>query len=195
MDSFSLRKARADELQRLLGIDDEASELFTRAGLTFTTDANHPFSVAESARWAKAIEEQLAHVAVNHQDEPIGFVTLSFVDQEPYLDQISVLPGVMQRGIGTMLLRHAISWSNGRPLWLTTYSHLSWNKPFYERRGFTAVAEGTCGPELRAILQEQRAVLPDPHHRVAMVHCPLAYGAQVPYPGRVHSQVLDSWDG
>ncbi len=153
----------------LVAIDDEAGELFVQAGLTFAFGESHPFVVAETRRWAGAIEQGLAHVAVDLRDEPFGFITLRLVDDEPYLDQLAVRPAAMRRGVGSTLLGHAISWSGGRPLWLTTYSHVPWNRPYYERHGFVSVPESACGPELRTILQEQRAVLPDPAERVAMV--------------------------
>lgn len=169
MKSFSIRLARASELQKLVAIDDDASELYAQAGLALTFDKTHPFVVAESGRWAAAIERGLAHVAVDAGDRPIGFMTLGFVDSEPYLDQVAVRRSSMRRGVGTALLRHAFEWSAPQSLWLTTYSHLPWNKPYYERHGFVLVPEIACGSELRAILREQRAVLPDPDKRVAMV--------------------------
>lgn len=172
VEPFCKRTARPEELQLLVNIDDEASQLYSQAGLQFSFEADHPFVVAESSRWAVAIERGLAHVAVDHKDQPVGFAALAWVDREPYLDQIAVRPIFMRRGVGTMLLRHAISWSAGRPLWLTTYSHLSWNRPYYERHGFTAVPEFLCGPELRAIIEQQRAALPDPFRRVAMIRRP-----------------------
>lgn len=92
MESFFLRMARRDELQKLIDIDDEASELYIQAGLKFAVEKNHPFAIAESIRWAGAIERGLAHVAVNLEDQPIGFVTLGFADSKPYLDQIAVRP-------------------------------------------------------------------------------------------------------
>jgi GNAT superfamily N-acetyltransferase len=166
---FSLRLARADELPKLVAIDDEASELYAQAGLEIVLTKDHPFVVAESVRWARAIAQSLAHVAVDGQDEPIGFMTLGFVDGEPYLDQLAVRPSAMRRGIGSALLRQAFSWCAPRSLWLTTYSHLPWNRRYYERHGFVRVPEAECGPELRAILEEQRAALPDPGERIAMV--------------------------
>ena len=169
MEEFLLRVAHSDELHKLLAIDESASELYARAGLELDLDRNHPFVVAEKLRWANAIKNGLAHVAVNQQDEPIGFATLCYVDGEPYLDQIAVISSYMRRGIGTSLLNHAISWSSGQPLWLTTYSHLSWNRPYYERHGFVTINDGKCRDELRAVLQEQRLALPDPDKRIAMV--------------------------
>lgn len=170
-NSFGLRIARADELQALVEIDDQASELYLQAAITLALGKDHPFVVGESVRWADAIDNKLAHVAVDAHDRPIGFLTLRLVDGEPYLDQLAVHPSHMQHGVGTALLQQAISWSAKRPLWLTTYSHLSWNRPYYERHGFVVVPESGCGSELRSILEEQRAVLPHPANRVAMVRC------------------------
>lgn len=53
-------------------------------------------------------------------------------------------------------------------MWLTTYDHVAWNRPWYEREGFRVVSPDAAGPELRAILDAEGA-LPDPQHRVLMV--------------------------
>ena len=169
LEKCSLRIARPGELEKLVAIDDEASELYAKAGLKLEFDKDHPFIVDEKLRWAGAIKKGLAHVAVNGHDEPIGFATLGHVDEDPYLDQISVLVSCMRRGVGTALLDRAVSWCDGRPLWLTTYAHLPWNRPYYEKYGFVTIKDSECGDELRAILQKQRAALPDPDQRIAMV--------------------------
>lgn len=46
-------------------------------------------------------------------------------------------------------------------MWLTTYAHLAWNAPFYQRFGFETMADAACGPEIREVLAAQRAVLPE----------------------------------
>jgi hypothetical protein len=94
------------------------------------------------------------------------FLSLS---KQLLLDQIAVHPRSMRCGVGASLLHHAISWSDGRSLWLTTYAHLQWNRPYYEPYGFVVIDEGECGVEIRAILQEQRTALPHPKQRIAMV--------------------------
>ena len=165
----TLRLARPDEISALVRIDDAASELFAEAGLVFALAADHPFVRAEVQRWARAIEAELAYVAVDADDQPLGFITLALVDDAPYLDQLAVLPRAMRRGIGTALTRQALAWSGAAPLWLTTYAHVAWNAPYYRRFGFVTVADADCGPELRRVLASQRAALPDPAQRIAMV--------------------------
>lgn len=168
-ETLRIRAAQSHELTTLIAIDDDASSLYDVAGLNISLDSDHPFVLAEAARWKEAIQLGLAHVAVDNLDQPLGFIALGFVDGEPYLDQLAVRRAHMQRGIGSALLRHAISWSGEWSLWLTTYSHLSWNAPYYEKHGFSVVPEDLCGPELRGILDAQRSALPEPDKRIAMV--------------------------
>jgi GNAT superfamily N-acetyltransferase len=166
---LSLRLALPSELRELVRIDDAASELYAEAGLEIALAADHPFVTAEVARWSRAIERGLAHVAASETGELVGFMALDVVDDAPYLDQIAVLPRFMRRGVGSALMQRAFAWAGPRALWLTTYSHLPWNRPYYERHGFALAPEAQCGPELQRILDAQRAALPDPAMRVAMV--------------------------
>jgi GNAT superfamily N-acetyltransferase len=169
---ISLRLARPSELPELVAIDDAAAGLYAQAGLAIDLHPTHPFVKAEVGSWRRALEAQLAHVAVDARDRPLGFITLGHVDGAPYLEQLSVHPRAMRRGIGAALLARAVAWSGVEPIWLTTYAHLEWNRPYYERHGFVVVAERACGPELQRILASQRDVLPRPEMRIAMARAP-----------------------
>ena len=96
----------------------------------------------------------------------------------PYLEQLSVRRAAMGRGLGRRLLGHAIArareyearrgmGSSGR-LWLTTYGHLRWNRPFYAREGFVVVPEAAWPVGIAHHVAEQRRCLPDPEQRIAM---------------------------
>jgi hypothetical protein len=52
--------------------------------------------------------------------------------------------------------------------WLTTYGHLSWNRPFYERAGFRPVPMEQWGGDITQEIVFQRRVLPAPNERIAM---------------------------
>lgn len=164
--TVTIRPASVRELDEVLAIDDDASTLYAEAGLPLGITREHPFAVAERARWARALAQGRAFFAM--EERPIGIAVLGVVDGAPYLDQLSVRREAMGRGVGRALLEHALAWAAGRPLWLTTYDHLPWNRPFYERAGFAVVHEGEWGPGIRAIVAEQREHLPDPHARVVM---------------------------
>ncbi len=168
----ALRAARADELDRLISIDEDACTLFVEVGRDVEPSLLNPFVVAEHARWRESLVYGRVVVAVTREDEPIAFASLGVVDGEPLLQQLSVRRAWMRRGIGRALVGHAVHSIAGAPLWLTTYADLPWNRPAYERMGFSCVDDARCGDEMRRILEEERRVLPAPEQRVAMVRPP-----------------------
>jgi ribosomal protein S18 acetylase RimI-like enzyme len=77
----------------------------------------------------------------------------------------------MRQGIGTALLTAMEEMAQkGRApaLWLTTYAHLAWNRPFYEKTGFSIVPEEEWGSEMKQQLVFERRLLPQPEQRVVM---------------------------
>ena len=171
MTAYVLRLAGVDELDTAMAIDDAASLLFKRLGLVVDLPSEHPFVLGERARWRGAIAQGQLWFAC-HGSEPVGFGALGRAGGAAYLEQLSVVPEHGRRGVGTMLLAAAcahLEHAGEHELWLTTYAHVPWNKPYYERQGFTVVAESQCNADLRAHLDEQRATLPDPAQRVAMM--------------------------
>lgn len=162
-----LRIAKSDDLPSLMAIDHASSQLFEQAGLCIELDDDHPFARAEAVRWSQSIDQGLVYVAMDANGQSVGFAVCSLVDDEPYLDQLSVLPLHMRQGIASKLIGRVLQWSAERPLWLTTYSSLPWNKPYYERHGFKVVLEASCGPGMQAFCVtnarcclDQRTVLP-----------------------------------
>ena len=168
--SVTTRTARPDELSSVLSVDDDASRRYPTAGLILDLPDGHPFAVAERARWARSLASGDVFIAEDAARRAIGIAVLGWIDGEPYLDQLSVRLEQVGQGVGSALLSLAIGWADGRGpgLWLNTYRHLPWNRPFYERRGFTAVAEASWRPEMRATLAKQRASLPLPEERLVM---------------------------
>jgi GNAT superfamily N-acetyltransferase len=167
--AITIRLGRPDELALVTAIDDDASELFGAAGLSMAhLRADHPFVLDEQRRWAAAIDRRSLFVACGTDGVAVGFASLGSVDGDCHLDQLAVLRPWMRRGVGRALLGQAIDWARGRALWLTTYAHLPWNRPYYERMGFSVVPEALCGPDIRALLDDERNALPAPEQRVAM---------------------------
>ena len=168
---FEIRPADPGEMPDLIAIDDDATTLYAKSGLPLVLPRGDPFIADEQARWTAAAHAGRLFLAFDARHERAGFAALDVLDDEPYLDQLSVRTSSMGRGIGSRLLQHAIEWASrhgGRGLWLTTYRHIRHNAPFYQRRGFVVVPEGDCGPGVRHHLDAQRAALPLPDERVAM---------------------------
>ncbi len=155
----------------LVAIDEDAAELYAQSGIPLVLAADHPFSVAERALWTSSLEQGFCHIAVDGSGNPVGFAALAELDGTAYLDQLSVRLSAMRRGVGSRLLEAAIGWARARQhpsLTLTTYSHLPFNRPFYERRGFAILAGADVTPGLAHHLDEQRRHLPLPEQRIAM---------------------------
>jgi GNAT superfamily N-acetyltransferase len=122
-------------------IDERAETLFGAAGMTLPR-VTMP---AGRAAAAKAL--------FVHGRPPVGFVRVDEVDGLAHVEQLSVLPAQMRRGLGTALLGAACDWAveQGYPaVTLITYADVAWNGPFYAARGFTETDQITPGlAELR----------------------------------------------
>lgn len=167
---FTIRAARPLELPYAIEIDDTSFKLYAQYDLLVSVPDDHPFVIAERERWRHAAENGDMYLALV-DDEPVGFAALGKADGHVELEQLAVLPEHGRRGIGRALVEHVVEVcrARGEPeIWLTTYDHIPWNRPFYEQVGFEVVPESECGEEERATLAAQRAILRAPEHRVAM---------------------------
>jgi GNAT superfamily N-acetyltransferase len=166
-----IRPASVGEIETLCEIDRDASTLFEQAGLFLELPSGHEFAINERHRWLRSVTAGRALLAVGAAGEPVGFAAAEIVDDQFHLDQLSVRTKLMRLGVGTALLNAVVRMardSGASALWLTTYRHLAWNRPFYERRGFVVVPERECSPGICEILRYERRWLPRPEERVAM---------------------------
>ena len=164
----TIRRATPGEIAVVYAIDDDACTLYQDAGLPLDFAPDHPFVVAEHSRWAAAAHDGHVYFAEHPILGPVGLLVLGFVAGDPHVEQVSVRRVAMQQGIGRRLLAHAVHWAGDRPLWLTTYSHLPWNRSFYESAGFVSIPDQRCPAPIVEILEEQRRWLPAPDQRIAM---------------------------
>jgi GNAT superfamily N-acetyltransferase len=168
---MNMRTGQLQDLDLLIDIDNDASTLFEQAGLHLEAARDREITLAARARWLKCLAAGTVLLSEDASGRSVGFAAVGERDSEPYLDQLSVRMDAMRQGIGTRLLFEALKMaarSQGRALWLTTYEHLSWNRPYYERHGFKSVAPEHCGDQMRDELSFERSLLPDPQHRIAM---------------------------
>lgn len=169
-----LRPARPDELALARAIDDDAVGAYDAIGIPLLLPHDHPFARYEEARWAAALAEGNLLFACTADGTPQGFAACGLVGGRPFLHQISVRTGAARQGLGSLLIERVKRWAIGaaRPhppeLWLTTYDHVAFNRPWYQRLGFEVVPEAEAGPEMRAIAEKEREALPAPEQRVLM---------------------------
>ncbi len=137
-DMPAIRLADPDEYPKLFDIERRADVLFTAAGIGPLPDPATSHELIEEAR------------AVFVAGRPaVGFARVDVVDGCAHLEQLSVLPSQMRRGIGTALLEACCEWALDQgyaAMTLTTFADVEWNGPFYARRHFVVTEQ--LGPEL-----------------------------------------------
>ena len=137
-----VRVADDHELDDLVEIERRADTLFTVAGIGPLPD---PGAAHDS------VSDALVLLVAGRP--PVGFARLDEVDGRAHLEQLSVLPGHMRRGVGSSLLDAACAWALDRgytAMTLCTFSDVDWNAPFYAKRGFIPLAQLSPGlKELR----------------------------------------------
>jgi len=170
-EQFTLRSGVIDDLSTLGEIDADAGMVFEQAGLFLDLPESHEFPTAERRRWRECLIARTTLVAQDKTAGPIGFAAVGRKDGEAYLAQLSVRQRFMRCGVGSALLEAACEIAvalGSRTMWLTTYGHLPWNRPFYERHEFRVMPEHECGPELLTEHAIEKKWLPVPHERVVM---------------------------
>jgi len=142
---YLIRPARPTEFDRLNEIERIADRLYATIGLEIVLDM--PQALLERLR------EGPVWVAVDADDQPIGFLLAGILDSFAYIDQISVLPEHGRKGIGAALMDIALAWARTTPanaMILSTYRDVAWNQPFYERHGFVEMPEAAWTGKIRA---------------------------------------------
>jgi GNAT superfamily N-acetyltransferase len=159
-DKYHVRLARPSEIAGLPVLETRAARLFVdwldEAGLTLEMLER----VSSLEKLTAAQQRGHVWVAVSSSGEVVGFAQVVILNDLAHLDELDVLPEHGQRGVGTQLLDAVCEWARraGYPkVTLSTFRHVPWNRPFYERRGFTTVDEGQLPPEHLKLIESERA--------------------------------------
>ncbi len=145
-----IRPARREDLDALPTLEREAGSLFREIGMDAIADGE-PHSVTSLAEFQR---DGRAWVAVNAQDEPVAYLLVEVVDGDAHVDQVSVNPTWARQRLGSALIETAADWAHaeGLPaLTLTTFDHVPWNRPYYERLGFTVLDDQDLTHGLRQV--------------------------------------------
>ncbi len=140
---ITVRSGRNEDLATLRQIELSAAALFSPSDLP--PELPQATSVSELAR---VLADGLLWVAQDERAEPVGFVACKLFGTALHILEMDVTPDRGRRGIGSLLLQHAITCAGQMPrvdvLTLTTFRHVAWNAPFYTKNGFKAL-EGDGG--------------------------------------------------
>ncbi|MDH4560186.1 GNAT family N-acetyltransferase [Pseudomonas sp. BN411] len=162
---MTIRLATAADLPLLAAIEQSAAALFSHDDLS----PEHRGDTLPLEHLQHARVNGVLWVALAPCGAVAGFLAAEAAGDELHVCEMSVTPEQGGKGLGRALLATAID--HGRDagyaaLTLTTFSHVPWNRPFYERLGFRALAPEECGERLQHILAaESRSGL---RNRVAM---------------------------
>ena len=153
---MKIRKAWPGESPKIVAVEKDAGEIFRQIGMGDIVD--HADEVMTDDMYAEFIEDGDVFVAVDEQDEPVGFATMGQMDGEAYLVELSVHRSAQGKGLGRKLINAAIDWAKKRgdkTLLLSTFRDVPWNGPYYERLGFVILEERDCQ---RPDMQRQRTM-------------------------------------
>lgn len=163
----ALRRAELADLARIHHVEREAGRRFLDVGIDVT-----PFGLLEVASMEKAIDDGLLPV-LDVPDEGIVAFALCGTDdpsgQALHLHELDVLPDRQGQGLGKRLLDHVFELARDRgfrEVTLTTFRDVPFNRPFYERRGFSVLSAPP--PWLQAIRNAELASGVEVEPRVAM---------------------------
>jgi GNAT superfamily N-acetyltransferase len=165
----AVRVASAADLQEVPGVEAAADELFRARGVL---DLPPAASAAERARaWRVLVAGRPVQ----------GFAVLERVDGDVHVEQLSVHPSAMRRGVGAALLSASVDQTRGagaRRVTLLTYADVPWNAPWYARHGWRVTDD--LGPELRSLADHEVELGLTRHGRRVAMARPVYLATRVP---------------
>lgn len=152
---YTIIKAKHHHIPLLNDIELAAATNFPKNSLPeHVVSEKMPIDILLTAK-----EQGMLWVAVYTDESPVGYVLLQIIDSIALLAQIDVHPGHGQKGVGTALMIHGIEQIQQHgfsELYLTTFSDMAWNAPFYKKLGFTILKESELPNHILSILHEER---------------------------------------
>ncbi len=149
---FEIRRTRISDAATLSVIESSAGQAFLNLPDLAWIAGSEP---NPPQLYDFSIREGYSIVATGSDDVPVGFLNANQYTDELYIGELSVRYDYQGKGIGKRLLTHAIQYATSArfgAVTLTTFSHVSWNRPFYERAGFQVIAES----EMPGYLKQKR---------------------------------------
>jgi len=149
---YRVRKAVFSDVSSLAQIERSAAELFSTMGVD-VGDA-----VVEPSLLTAMMENGHLWVAVDSNDHPVGFLGGHTVDSYFHIAELSVGRGFQRKGIGTALMNgmvQDVKQQGFTDVSLTTNRTLPWNRPWYQRLGFSEIEPKDMGRELVKLVEEE----------------------------------------
>lgn len=166
---YTIRSAKRHETGKLNEIENAVAMLFLDTKY-FIEDDLEPLSEAFLLR---QIEQNQVWVAVDSNDQPVGFAAVLIFENYVHLHELSVDPQHSRKGLGTRLTKAVIRWaekSGYDGVTLSTFREILWNAPFYTRLGFRELYEQELNDDLREIRKNELESGLPADERVLMIY-------------------------
>ena len=153
--NYALTDAKAAHIPFLNAIELAAAAIFPSGSIP-----EHILSdrVQESLL-TDAMSDGRLWVVLDAGARPVGYGLLQFSNGRALLAQLDVHPDHGRRGLGAALAMRIAEAARERgadALYLTTFTHVAWNAPFYAKLGFAELSEAEQPQWIREILAEER---------------------------------------
>jgi N-acetylglutamate synthase-like GNAT family acetyltransferase len=153
---YSIRQAEPHHIPLLNDIELAAVTLFPVGSLPeHILFERLPLNVLQAAK-----DKDMLWVAVDANDVLVGYLLLQVVNGFALLAQVDVHPNHGRQGLGTALIVRGIKQIQEMgftDLYLTTFSHVKWNAPFYEKLGFNILKNRELPDVISNILHAEQS--------------------------------------
>ncbi|AOM39378.1 GNAT family N-acetyltransferase [Xenorhabdus hominickii] len=151
---FSIRLTQKSDVSRLPAVEYSAAKLFSFIPeLSWIADGH----VQTEQQHLEYLSQDNSWIALNNI-QPIGFILAKPLNDGLHIMELSVHEHWQRKGIGRALIEKVVQVAEQRNLQavtLTTFRHVSWNAPFYQRLGFDILKPQQITAALRKILQSE----------------------------------------
>ena len=180
---YQIRLAQASDIEHLPAIERAATQRYgtylPKLGLT----PDRLVDVVSTNFLRQALAQKHLWVAVGGgQNVLVGFVVVDRLPAEYFVIELDVLPDYGRQGIGSALMRQVMANARSKGLTkvtLTTFRHIPWTIPFYQRLGFKIIVPADYTSEIRAIVDHETRHGFNRQVRVVM-QCPILPPNQPP---------------
>lgn len=154
---YIIRKTELPDVEHLPLVERSASQAFkSLPSLSWIADN----SVMPTREHKRLLAKSLSWTALDSSSETIcGFINAEIIEGEFHIGEVSVSKAYQKKGIGSKLLKTALTHAKSLGLstaTLTTFTDVPWNAPYYQRLGFIILPADRLPQYLEQKLQEDK---------------------------------------